>query len=391
MVNGVKISAKVDVLVPKPLKGSGGHRTIYSHARALADGGCDVTIHIEGGKTKSGRTLRRAKDWFESGSIELSPGWPRVLEVSDMLMATTWQSALFSHRVETPAVKAHFVQDYESLFYPMGDMYLGAISAHDLGFETIVIGEWLRGRMRDSHQIDAYMVPFSANLGRYSPPAVPRSERPGLRRVVAMYQPEKSRRCPELMVDALSRVLKADPAVEVATVGSRWDPKLGSRHVHHGVVSPDELGKIYRNSDVGLSLSTSNPSRAPFEMMATGLPVVELGLENNLHDLPDTACVLANPDGISLSDAMMKIIGDRDLASSLSAGGVAFMSSRDEAEENSAFVFSVKGILAGRKAPGSLAGPIYREEIFRASKPSPLPVSRDVRLRDRIKRRLIRS
>lgn len=390
MVNAVKAGARVDLLAPRPLRGSGGHRTIYSHARALDEGGCDVTIHVEVSGRRHRRSLKRAKDWFKLGGVELSPGWPRLLEGSDMLIATTWQSALFSTRVSTAARRAHFVQDYESLFYPMGDLHLGAISAHDLGLETIVIGEWMRERMRDSHGIEAYSVPFSANLGRYFPPERLRGERTGRRRVVAMYQPEKARRCPELMVDALSRALAGDRSLEVVTVGSRWDPRLGDRHVHRGVVSPDELGRIYRQSDVGLSLSTSNPSRAPFEMMATGLPVVELGLENNLYDLPETACLLARPDGASLSGAVMEIIGDPDLASSLSAGGVEFMSSRDEAEENAAFVSSVDSILAGARPSPSVTRPIYARDAFTAPSPSLPPVSSDLRLRDRIKRRLIR-
>ena len=321
----------VDLLIPQPLRGSGGHRTIYSNAGALKQAGARVTLHFEAGGS---RAIRRARRLFDTAGMSLSQGWPDHLPSSDIVLATTWQSALAAWRIETGAAKVHFAQDYECWFYPRGDDFLGASRAHDLALETIVIGRWLPTVLWQEHRLGARVVPFTADLERYrpghGPPAGARAKR-----VVAMYQPDKPRRCPELMAATLSRLLRADPAVEVTTVGSRWSPRLGRRHRHLGVVRPDELAQLYRTSDVGLSLSTSNPSRVPFEMMASGLPVVEIGAENTIYDLPEAGCLLAHPDPVSLCDALQAILGDPELEARLSENGAEFMASRAAVEEQS--------------------------------------------------------
>ena len=143
---------KIDLLVPQPLKGSGGHRTIYSNAAALKEAGARVTLHFESGGS---RAMRRARGLFETAGMSLSQGWPDRLPLSDIVLATTWQSALAVGRIETGAVKAHFAQDYESWFYPRGDDFLSASRAHDLALETIVIGRWLPEVLWREHRLGA--------------------------------------------------------------------------------------------------------------------------------------------------------------------------------------------------------------------------------------------
>ena len=350
----------IDLLIPRPLKGSGGHRTIYSNARALKEAGAQVTLHFESGGP---RAIRKARALFETAGMSLSQDWPSRLPLSDIVVATTWQSALAASRIETGASKAHFAQDYECWFYPRGDEFLGASRAHDLALETIVIGRWLPTVLWREHRLGARVVPFTADLERYRPGRrPPAGERP--KRVLAMYQPEKPRRCPELMAATLSRLLRSEPAAEVTTVGSRWSPRLGHRHRHLGVVSPDKLAELYRSSDAGLSLSTSNPSRVPFEMMASGLPVVEIGAENTVYDLPEAGCLLAHPDPVSLCEALQAIVNDSELTARLSKNGTEFMVSRPAADEQAALVAAIASIAAGEEPPGPVDSPTYGGEIL---------------------------
>jgi hypothetical protein len=125
-------------------------------------------------------------------------------------------------------------------------------------------------------------------------------------------------------------------------------------------------------------------------MMAAGLPVVELGLENNLYDLPETACLLSSADGASLSGAICELLADPGQSTPFSDAGVRFMSSRDEARENAAFVAAVRSILSGSRPDAPVPREINTREPFRDPEPSLLPVGRDVRFRDRVRRRLAR-
>jgi hypothetical protein len=374
----------IDILIPQPLRGSGGHRTIYSNAGALKRAGARVTLHFESGGP---RALRKATGLFETAGMSLSQGWPSRLPASDIVIATTWQSAFAASRIETGASKAHFAQDYECWFYPRGDDFLGASRAHDLALETIVIGRWLPTILRREHRLNARVVPFTADLERYRPgPRPSAGERP--KRVLAVYQPEKPRRCPELMAATLLRLLHCESEVEVTTVGSRWNPRLGERHRHLGVVSPDRLAELYRNSDAGFSLSTSNPSRVPFEMMAAGLPVVEIGGENTIHDLPDAGCLLAHPDPASLCEALQAVLDDSE-GSALSRNGADFMASRPSSAEQAAFVSAIASITAGGEPPTLVDSPTYGREIITAPRSESMVPTVGKRMGDRLRKRLI--
>lgn len=376
---------RVDVLVPQPLEGSGGHRTIYTNAAALSAAGAKVRVHCEDG---GHRSLRRLKSLFGAQGLTLKAGWPSRLSQSDLLLATTWQSALAAPAVETSAIKAHFVQDYECWFNPRGYEFLMASRAHDLGLASITIGEWLPQQLWREHRLPARIIPFTADLGCYFPEPAS-SANGGARRVVAMYQPEKPRRCPVLMEEALSRVLVAEPSVEVVTVGSHWNPDLGKRHRHVGIVEPNELATLYRESTVGFSLSSSNPSRVPFEMMASGLPVVELGGDNTIFDFPEEGCLLAEPDPASCSAAILKILGDSELAARMSRDGAEFMASRSAPEEQAAFVRAVASIAAGEPTGEPTGSPRYSAEILSANGTGSAILMGRRSLRKRIKRRLI--
>ena len=356
---------RADFLVPGPLVGSGGHRTIYRNAKALAEAGCEVAVHIESDERRGRRSLRKVNKFYDAGGLSMHATWPDEVD-GDVLVGTTWQSACHAARIRSNVIKAHFVQDYEGWFYPQGDQRLAAERVHDLGLESVVIGNWLSNILEDDHGLSVRSVPFTADLSTYGRQSGPGGANPGFPQVVAMYQPEKPRRCPDLMEAALARLLGTVKNVKVITVGSRFGPRLGERHEHLGLVSTKRLSELYRSSSLGLSMSTSNPSRVPFEMMAAGLPVVELAIESNIYDLPESGCLLSRPDPASLALAMTRVISEPDLAASLSEGGIAFMANRDEAKETDAFVKAINSIVK-REAPTAVdRSPLFTGEFVQS-------------------------
>ena len=72
-------------------------------------------------------------------------------------------------------------------------------------------------------------------------------------------------------------------------------------------------------------MSASNPSRIPFEMMAAGLPVVELYRDNNLYDFPSDGVLLADSTPEALATALLKIINDKNLQKEMSIAGNKYM------------------------------------------------------------------
>jgi hypothetical protein len=170
--------------------------------------------------------------------------------------------------------------------------------------------------------------------------------------VAAIYQPDKPRRCPGLVADALRLVLAA--GVEVVTYGSSKSPSLGSGHRHVGVLTTAELAGLYQQSSAGLCISASNPSRVPFEMMACGLPLVEALLPNTVYDLPDSGVLLAAPTPATLSHALLRVVH----SDPAKWHGPAYMADRPQSLEAQAFAQFVLGELPIPELPG----PAYSRE-----------------------------
>ena len=371
MPDGVSVVApkekRVAVLAPPPLSGSGGHKTIYRNLNALAEAGFEVEVYVEGRRLRPGwLETARTRRWFGvSDKIRLFSGWPDVLVGADLVLATTWQSAPHLGEVETDAVKAHFVQDYECLFYPEDDeRHALARSVHDLGFASITIGNWLVEVLSREHGVTAWPTPFSADLELYG--ATPKTGPSRRRMVIANYQPEKPRRCPELMESALQLVLDEDPSVEVVTFGSRRAPRLNGNYRHLGLVEPRALADLYREAGVGLSMSATNPSRVPFEMMAAGLPVVELGGDNTILDLPEQGCLLAEPEPEAVAAALLRVLLDERASASLSSGARELMTLRPRSAETGAFVEAVGDVVAGEPPSAERQEPLYRSDFLSA-------------------------
>jgi glycosyltransferase involved in cell wall biosynthesis len=94
---------------------------------------------------------------------------------------------------------------------------------------------------------------------------------------------------------------------------------------HLGVVSPEALALRYSEATVGLCLSLTNVSLIPQEMMACGLPCVDLA-----HRSPeamfgrDGPVELAEPDPLSIADALEALLDDPQRWLRRSQSGLAY-------------------------------------------------------------------
>ena len=75
-------------------------------------------------------------------------------------------------------------------------------------------------------------------------------------------------------------------------------------------------------------MSASNPSRIPFEMMAAGLPVVDLYRENNLYDMPEQGVLLSQSTPESIAETVIRLVKDDKLRKKMSDYGTNYMSHR---------------------------------------------------------------
>ena len=72
-------------------------------------------------------------------------------------------------------------------------------------------------------------------------------------------------------------------------------------------------------------MSASNPSRIPFEMMAAGLPVVELYRENNIYDLPNEGVLLAQTSPEAIASSILYLLDNPDTCKKMTEFSINYM------------------------------------------------------------------
>ena len=332
-------------LIPRLGTGSGGIRTILQHAHALEKAGYCSHLYIEG-KGNPHRASEFVEGLFGYQFANIHFGWDQV-EPADMAIATVWYSAKIVSKLPFPCSKAYLVQDYEPLFSPMGYAYLMAENSYRYGLVPITVGRWLKHVLVSQFSLPAFHLDFGADTMIYRPLGYGERERA----VCFIYQPEKPRRCSRLGIEALGIVKHFMPEVSIYLYGSPVGEErdVWFEHKNLGLLSLKECNILYNRCGVGLCLSSSNPSRIPFEMMAAGLPVVDLWRENNLFDFPQEAVSLSEQTPESLAANLIRLLRDKPTLERMSKAGVKFFESRSPHKESFQFVAAVEQILKKKR------------------------------------------
>jgi glycosyltransferase involved in cell wall biosynthesis len=142
----------------------------------------------------------------------------------------------------------------------------------------------------------------------------PRVRTKANRNLVFFAKPEMPRRCFELGVIALREFHQLRPDVEIVMFGSKHASKQSYDFpvtIREVLPTLNDLAQMYSDGDVGLVFSTTNPSLIPYEMMACGLPVIDLARadnEVNYAGRRDIA-LLADPQPHIMAEQIAELIG----------------------------------------------------------------------------------
>jgi glycosyltransferase involved in cell wall biosynthesis len=273
---------KISFVIPSPEKGSGGHNKIFTASRYLSEWGHSVTIHClnDGGFGVQEQLKEFIRLHFIDPKSEIILGTDTISSC-DVLCATSWKTAypVYANR-DKAAELFYFVQDIESLFFPMGNDYLKADNTYRMGMYHITYGPWCAKVLKERYQAKADFIPFSFDKKMYYPRT---SGKGNPKKVVFFGRPEMPRRCFWIGLEALWLFNQRNPDVKIILFGSDQISRhrIPFPHENLGVLTKEELAQLYSSADVGIAFSTTNPSLVPFEMMACGCPVVDLDYNDN--------------------------------------------------------------------------------------------------------------
>lgn len=340
--------SKVIIIAPAPIVGSGGVARIYNFAQALIGRRHECHLYIFNSDGASAGTLTdNAFAFYKTSGFVIHTSLQSVAASYDLAIATRWDTAAMLLKINARR-GAYLVQDYEACFNPVGDGSLFAENSYMLGLQPLTYGRWLASKLARDFGNKPHHFDFASDTDAF------RCEVPMERRLLDrpsltfVYQADKPRRCPVLGIEALGIVKHLRPEVTLNFVGSNAAPHLWYDFHNVGNLTISGLNTLYNQSHVGLSLSSSNPSCNAFDMMAAGLPSVDLYRENNLCDVPSQGVLLAYQSADSIAEAIIHLLDNPDELLARSRAGMAFMASRSQRHEVESFLSAVGAILEGR-------------------------------------------
>jgi glycosyltransferase involved in cell wall biosynthesis len=321
-------------VIPQPFEASGGHRNIFRAIRYLSEFGHSCSLHVlpDNHRFSKGEEIRDfiTKEFFDIKADEVFHGVNNISEC-DIMVCTYWTTAyVLRDNIEKAPLKVYFLQDYEPMFFPMGTDYVRACETYRFGFYPITSGPWPLRMLEKEWGITRgtfFRFPLERSI-YYAEDGAKSPER--RQRIVYFARPDMPRRCYPLGVAALEIVKYERPEVEIVFYGDKSEKFQHVPFEFTNVgMTPDiaDLGNLYRSADVGVCFSTTNPSLVPFEMMACGLPVVDLDVNGNEVSYGGRDnCMLAAASPRDIADKIYAVLDHPDRAKDLRERGIRYAS-----------------------------------------------------------------
>jgi O-antigen biosynthesis protein len=317
----------IAVVIPPFARGSGGHASIFQLVQGLERMGhtCSIWLFDPRGRHVSERPAvlrRRIVEEFVPIEAPLFKGFDDWFG-ADVVVATGWETAVPSVLLHGCRARAYLVHDHEPEFFATSAEAVWAERTYGLDFYPISASIWLRDIMRDRYGRDGSWFRFGVDHSVYRPRPVER-RRDTVMFYARYYTP---RRAVPLGVLALHELWHRRPDVNIILFGSEEPPDTSFPYEFLGVVSPEVLARHYSQATVGICLSLTNYSLIPQEMMACGLPCVDLADRSPEavfgHDGP---VELAGFDPLAIADAAEALLLNEDHWAQRSQAGLAFVS-----------------------------------------------------------------
>jgi O-antigen biosynthesis protein len=304
---------RVAVLVPPFQRGSGGLSTILALIRQMAVRGHACSLWLEDPHRRvlesSRRVDKRLRDYFGPIRAEMRSGFS-AWTGADIVVATGWETVPRTLLLPGCSARAYLVQDYEPDFFPASAERCWAEESYRQGLPHVTAGPWLAQLLRERFGAVASHLDLGVDHDTYRPQAVARRNDT----VVLYARRSTPRRAVPLGLLALAELHRRRSDLRLVLFGEEHPLRTSFPYRHAGILSEPALAELYSEATVGVSLSLTNYSRVSQEMMACGLPCVELDTPSVRSALGgDDVVTLAPFDPLRLADAIEQLLDDHSI------------------------------------------------------------------------------
>jgi glycosyltransferase involved in cell wall biosynthesis len=299
----------VNWVTTPPARGSGGHTTMFRLIEGLEQAGhsCRVYIYDVYGSDAAyyREAIKRIFPNFKGTVDDVTAG----MADAHAVVATAWPTTYPAFADDCLGRRFYLVQDFEPWFHPVGSHSLLAENSYRMGFHGITAGRFLAEKLAAEYGMTADAFEFGCDTDTYH-----LLDRGRPRDGIVFYaRPDAPRRAFEIGLAALQLFAERRPDIKIHLYGDRIGT-LPFRYVDHGLIRPRELNEIYNGCFAGLTLSMTNVSLVPHEMLSAGcIPVVNDAPHNRLV-LDNAFVCYAPPTPHALMQSLEKIVDTKDFS-----------------------------------------------------------------------------
>ena len=334
----------VNWVTSPPSAGSGGHTTLFRLVEHIERSGnvCRVYLYdVYGGDAAYyGARVRKLFSGFKGEIRDVADG----MADAHAVVATAWPTAYPVYNDRCHGKRFYLVQDFEPWFYPVGGLSVLVENTYRMGFHAITAGRFLAEKLSTEYDMATDYFEFGCDTECYH-----LLDGSNVRDGIVFYaKPQVPRRAFELGLMTLQLFAERHPNLNIHFYGSRGIGKLTFPFIEHGVVSPSELNRIYNRCLAGLSLSMTNVSLVPHEMLSAGcIPVVNEA-EHNRIVLDNQFVRYAPPTPHALADALGDVVATQNFGT-LATSASASVSSASWEEAGRTVEQSIRRALIGHR------------------------------------------
>lgn len=305
-------------VTPFMFKHGGGLTSVLRIAKRLSEKGIDVffTCPVDDRCAEMVSNAKVNLPSYEANYIL----WNDALKMYFDFVVTVQDTIMYYSR-KLKGYQIYFVQDYEPFFNPIGDKYYLSKKAYELGEDIISLGNWnvqnIKRNSNVNHIGDIYSIDFPFEASEY-PLTIRDYSHINKKKelTIAVYVKREPKRLPGIVMNLVNG-LKDDLEKNGIKLNIYYfglhkieKPKYG---INLGRISKNEIKALYEKSDFGMVASMTNISLVPYEMIASGLPVIEFK-DGSYPDFlgDDTAILLDSFSHQELTDKIVDYIGQPD-------------------------------------------------------------------------------
>ena len=293
--------------------GSGGHNIIFQLVVRLERMGhvCSLWVHDHfNHRPHDGAAVMRREitEHFAPVRAPVYKGFDDWYG-ADVVVATGWQTVYPALLLQGCRARAYLVNDHEPEFFATSLESIWARETYSQGLYGIAGSPWLQELYETRYGGRAGSFQYGVDHAVYRPRPIRRR-----RDTVVFYARHVTpRRAVGLGVLALAALHRRRPDLRILLFGDPKPIAMPFPYEHLGVTGHEELSWVYSEATVGLCLSLTNYSLIPQEMLACGLPCVDLD-RPSAHSVfgADGPVTLTGLDADELAAAIERLLDDEE-------------------------------------------------------------------------------